>query len=123
MVLCEDWGIDVDRPNRVSLYGLISSISSLDPSPYPLLYQELCVFLALTEGRGTGHIQIRCVFEETGQKIFETPRRRIKLGEDPLEVMGLPVRIRDCLFPQTGIHSIQFWYNGHRVSECPLRLR
>jgi hypothetical protein len=123
MILCEDWAIDPSNPRRLNIYGLISNIRSLDEPPYPLLYPELCVFLALTEARGVGSGQIICVFEETGQRIFGTPFRHINFGNDPLEVIGLPFRIRDCRFPYAGMYSIQFWYNGIKVDERPLRLR
>jgi hypothetical protein len=123
MILCEDWGTDPQNPRRVSIHGLLSNIRSLDQPPYPLLYQELCVFLALTEGRGTGTAQIICVFEDTGQKIFETPQRQVAFGADPLEVVGLPFRIRDCRFPYPGMYSIQFWYNDEKMEERPLLLR
>ncbi len=123
MILCEDWETDLEDPRRVSIHGLVSHIRSLDQPPYPLLYRELCVFLVLTEGRGIGSAQIICVLEETNKKIFETPRRKIEFGSDPLEVVGLPFRIRDCRFPQVGMYSMQFWYNGFKLMECPLLLR
>jgi hypothetical protein len=123
MILCEDWGVDLANPRRVNIYGLLSNIHSVDQPSYPLLYRELCVFLALTEGRGAADGQIVCVFEETGQKVFETPNRQIAFGADPLEVVGVPFRIRDCPFPRAGVYLVQFWYDGEKVEERPLRLR
>lgn len=116
-------GADPTNPRRVNISGLLSNIRSLDQPPYPLLYREMCVFLALTEGRGSGTGQIVCVLEETGQKIFETPKRQISFGSDPLEVVGVPFRIRDCRFPQARLYLVQFWYNDEKVDERPLRLR
>jgi len=52
MLLCDDWKLDPANNRRVIIIGLISNIHALDQPPYPLLYRELCVFLALTEGRG-----------------------------------------------------------------------
>jgi hypothetical protein len=95
----------------------------VDQSPFPLLYREFCVFLVLTEGRGQARGKMVCVFEENGQRIFETPERAITFGADPLEVTGVPFRIRDSLFPQPGLYLIQFWYNGDKLDERPLRLR
>ena len=123
MILCEDWAVDPDKPARVNIFGLLSNIRSVEEPPYPLLYRELCVFLALTECRGEGEARIACVFEENGQTIFTTPKRRIRFGEDPLEIIGVPFRIRDCPFPRPGLYSIEFWYNDERVEEKPLRLR
>lgn len=123
MLLCEDWHVNPQNERRVTIVGLISNIHALDVPPYPLRYRELCVFLALTEGRGQGEGQIQCVFEETGQRVFQTPRRPISFGDDPLEVVGIPFRIRDCRFPFPGMYSVQFWYNGVMIEECSLRMR
>jgi hypothetical protein len=123
MILCDDWGTDPNNPRRVNILGLLSNIQAIDQPPYPLLYPEFCVFLALTEGRGTGTAQIVCVMEETGRQVFETPQRSIAFGPDPLEVVGVAFRIRDAYFPKAGLYLIQFWYNGQKVDERPLRLR
>jgi hypothetical protein len=123
MLLCDDWRLEQGTPRRVSIIGLISNIRAVNDSPYPLLLNEMCVFLALTEGRGQGQGKIVCFFEETGQKIFETRERSIDFGPDPLDVLGAPFRIRDCNFPYPGIFSIQFWYDGEKAEERTLRMR
>ena len=123
MILCDDWGIDPDNPHRVNIFGLLSHIRSIDQPPYPLWYREFCVFLALTEGRGSADGQIVCVFEETSERIFETPRRQIAFGPDPLEIVGVPFRILDCRFPRAGLYLVQFWYNDEKLVERPLCLR
>jgi hypothetical protein len=88
MILCEDWGVDPNNARRVMILGLISNIQAIDDPPYPLLYQEMCVFLALTDGYGQGEGKIICVHEGSGQKAFETRSRPIIFGPDPLEVVG-----------------------------------
>jgi hypothetical protein len=123
MLLGDDWKLDIAANRRVTIIGLLSNIHALDQPPYPLLYRELCVFLVLTEGRGQGDGHIVCVFEESGQTIFETAKRPIALGDDPLEIVGVPFRIRDCRFPVPGLYSVQFWSDGKKVEERPLRLR
>ena len=77
MLLCDDWQVDPANQSRVHIIGLMSFIRATDDPSYPLLYRELCVFLALTEGRGLGEGFITCVYEETGETVFETPRRSI----------------------------------------------
>jgi hypothetical protein len=123
MLLCDDWQLDPQNARRVTIVGLLSNVHAVDVPPYPLFYREFCVFLALTEGRGRGEGHIVCVFEETGQPVFETRRRPIPFGPDPLDVLGVPFRIRDCTFPQAGLYSVQFWYDGVLVEERPLRMR
>lgn len=54
MLLCDDWQVDPANQSRVHIIGLVSFIRATDELPYPLRYRELCVFLALTEGRGKG---------------------------------------------------------------------
>jgi hypothetical protein len=123
MLLCEDWKVDPANTRRLTIIGLITNIHAVDQPPYPILYREMCVFLALTEGRGQGEGQIVCVFEETGQRVFETVRRTIAFGMDPLEVVGVPFRIRDCRFPFAGLYSVQFWYDEVKLDERLLRMR
>ena len=123
MLLCDDWRLDPQNNRRITIIGLISNIHSLEDPAYPLFYREMCVFLVLTEGRGQGEGKITCHLEETGKKIFETGGRTISFGPDPLEVVGVPFRIRNISFPQAGRYTVQFWYEGELVEERPLRLR
>lgn len=122
MLLCDDWTLDTENDRRITVIGLITNINSLEDPPYPLLYREFCVLLVLTEGRGEGEARIVCLLEETGEKVFETSGR-LTFGVDPLEVIGVPFRIRDILFPRPGLYSVQFWYEGELVEERPMRLR
>jgi hypothetical protein len=123
MILCDDWHLDGPTGRRVTIVGLLWSIHSVDDPPFPLCYREVCVFLALMESRGQGEGQVICIFEDTGEKVFETSKFLIRFPQDPLEVVGLPVRIRDCIFPRPGRYSVQFWYDGVLIEERPLRLR
>jgi hypothetical protein len=123
MILCDDWKCEPENNNRVTIVGLLSYFRSTGSPPYPLRLRELCVFLVLTEGRGQGEGKIVCVFEDTGQKVFETPARIISFGSNPLEILGAPFRIRDCPFSQPDLYSVQFWYDGLMVDERPLLMR
>jgi hypothetical protein len=123
MIPCEDWHVSEDNSRRITVIGLLSNIDSIDDPPYPLLFPELCVFLALTEGRGNGQGWIKCVYEETGQAVFATPMRRIDFGSDPLDIISVVFRIRDCPFPISGLYIVQFWYEGELIDERPIRLR
>ena len=123
MLLCEDWRLEPENSRRITIVGLLSNIDSIEDPPYPLLYPEICIFLALTEGRGQGQGKMVCVFEESGQRVFETRPQPIAFPSDPLEVMALAFRIRDCSFPRAGLYSFQFWYEGDLVEERPLKMR
>lgn len=123
VLLCDDWRLNGPNNRRVTVVGLIWNVHSVGDPPYPLFYREFCVFLALTEGRGRGEGHIACVSADTAEGIFETRQRPIQFGPDPLEVTGVPFRVRDCSFPRPGRYSIQFWYDGVMAAERPLRMR
>ncbi len=67
--------------------------------PYPLLHRELCVFLQMTECRGAADGYVELQQADSGEVIFRTQTRTMPLGNDPLNVVGVTFRIRDCLFP------------------------
>lgn len=123
MILCEDWSAESERPLRANIFGLLSSITSLDDAGYPFYYPEICVFLALTEVRGPAAMRIDCFSEDARRPVFGTPTRTWTFANDPLEIVGIVFRIRDCVFPQEGIYSFRFWYNDSMIQERPLRLR
>jgi len=123
MLLCEDWKLEGDNSRKITIVGLLWNIHSVAQPAFPLLYRELCVFLALTEGRGQGEAHISCVHDETGDVVIETRRRPVAFGTDPLEVVGVPFRIRNGVFRHPGRYSVQFWYDGVMIEDRPLKLR
>lgn len=123
LIACEDVEIDPLNSKRVSLVGLLSAIRSLDQVPYPLLYRELCVFLQLTECRGTSAIRLNVQHADSGLVIFRTKTRTLDWGNDPLEVLGVTFRLRDILFPQAGLYWLQQWYNDSMIAQQSLLLR
>jgi hypothetical protein len=123
LILCEDVQKDPDNPRRVTLVGLISAIRAVQEPPFPLLYRELCVFLQLTECRGPAEGRIEIHHADSGQVVFCTRTRTVPFGNDPLEVVGLTFRLRNCLFHVPGLYWVQFWCNDNSIAQQPLLLR
>ncbi len=123
LIVCEDVQTDPDNPLRVTLVGLISAIRSLEEPPFPILYPELCVFLQMTECRGAAEGRVEVQHTDSGQVLFRTRTRTIPFSIDPLEVVGVTFRIRNCLFPEPGLYGIHFWYNEEMIAHQPLLLR
>jgi hypothetical protein len=123
LILCEDVQTESHDPHRITLIGLISAIHSLDQPPFPLLYRELCVFLQLTECRGSAECRIEIQHANSGRVMFRTRSRTIPFGNDPLEVVGVTFRIRNCLFMVAGLYWVQFWYNDQVIAQQPILLR
>jgi hypothetical protein len=88
-----------------------------------LLYREICVFLQLTECRGPADGRIEIHHADSGKVVFRTRTRTIPFGNDPLEVVAVTFRVRNCLFPEPGLYAVQFWYNEQMFAQQPLLLR
>ena len=123
MILCDNWSPDSEHMERVNIWGLLSSLDSLGDPPFPYRHPEFCVYLALTELRGSANAQIVCVFEETQQRTFATSVRPIAPADNPLDVVGIAFRIRGGLFPRSGIYSIQLWWDGELLDQRTISLR
>jgi len=103
LIICEDVQTDPAIPRRVTLVGLISAICAVEEPPFPLLYRELCVFLQLTECRGSAEGRVEIRHADSDQVVFRTRTRTVPFPNDPLEVVGATFRIRNCLFQQAGL--------------------
>jgi hypothetical protein len=107
----------------VTLVNIVHAIHAVEQPPFPLRHPEFCVFAQLTACRGAGQVRIEIVQADPGRVVFRTLTRSVAFGNDPLEVVGLSFRIRDCPFPEAGLNWIQFWYNDHMIAQEPLLLR
>jgi len=123
VILCEDVVADALNPRRVSVIGILSAISSEDDPAYPVLYEELCIFLQLTGCRGPGDIRIDVQFADTGDVAFQNRTRTLQLPVDPLEIAVFVFRIRNCLFLQPGLYWVRVWYNNQQLAQQPLVLK
>jgi hypothetical protein len=122
LIPCENVQTDPDNPRRVTLVGLLSTIRARELPPYPLRFGELCIFLWLTECRGPAEGRAEIQHADSGQVVFRTRTRTISLPNDPLEVVGVTFRIRNCVFAEPGLHWVQFWYNDQMIAQQPLLL-
>ena len=123
LILCEDVHTDPEFPRKVTIVGLLSSIHSMEEPPYPLLYEELCVFVQLAECRGPGDFRVEVRHADSDQVVFRTRSRTVQLPNDPLEVKAILFRLRSCLFMGPGLYWVQLWYNDAMLEQKPLVLR
>ncbi len=123
LILCENVEIDNDHPRRISLVGLINTIHSMEEPAFPLLHQEFCVFLQFSGCRGPAEGRVEIQHADSGQIAFRTRTRTIPFDNDPLLVMGVNFRIRNCLFTESGLYWVQFWYNDEMIAQQALLLR
>jgi hypothetical protein len=121
LLVCEDIVLDPANSRKVTLVGLTHAIRALEG--FPLCQAELCVLVQLADARGTGHMRIEITEADTGRVVFRTRTRNTSFGNDPLEVVGVRFRIRNCTFPAAGLYWVQFWYNDELLEQQPLVLR
>jgi hypothetical protein len=123
LILCEDVQTDATNSPRVTLVGLISALRSIEQPPFPLLFPEICVFLQMTECRGSAEGRIEIHYADSNAVVFRTRTRTIQFSSDPLEVVGATFRIRNCFFQAPGLYWVQFWYNELMIAQQPLVLK
>jgi hypothetical protein len=123
MLLCDEVGHDPDNPLKINVFGLVSTIRSLAEPPFPLCHPQLCAYLQLTGGRGTGQGQIATIHADTDQMAFTSATSALTFGSDPLAVLGVVFRMRDCPFPESGLYWVRFRYNEKVLAQQPLVVR
>jgi hypothetical protein len=121
LIVCEDIVLAPANPRKVTLIGLTNTIRA--SKGFPVRQSELCVFGELTDSRGTGRVRIEIVQADTDRVVFRTRTRSVSFGNDPLDVIGVRFRIRNCLFPAAGLYWVQFWYNDELIEQQPIVLR
>lgn len=123
MLICEDVRTHPDSPKKVNVFGLLSTIRAAEYETYPLCLPNLCIYLQITGGRGSGAGQIVAVQADSEQFVFASLAHPLVLGNNPLAVRGLVFRIQDCIFPQPGLYWIQFRFDDRTIAEQPLVLK
>ena len=123
LIVCDDVVADPLNPRKINLLGLISTIWSQEFPPFPVIQREFCVFVQLTECRGRGLARVEVTHADSGNAVTRTSARSITFGNDPLAVVGIVFRIRECLFSSAGLYVVRFWYNDVVLAEQPILLR
>jgi hypothetical protein len=123
MLICDDARESPSDPRTINIYGLISQVRpTTNPPVYPLTV-SFGVYLALTDGRGTGQGQIIVLNSDSGRIVYTGQSHQISFGSDPLMVHGVLFRISSCSFPESGLYWVEFRYNSQMIAREPLLVR
>jgi len=123
MLLCDDVRPDSNNAENVNIQGHVTRIRSRDQPPFPLRHPSLCVYVVLSGGRGEGEFQIAVREADTDQVVFTSPGYRVAFPTDPLAVVGLIFRVRDCPFPRPGLYVVHLEFNVRSLAQEPLVVR
>jgi hypothetical protein len=120
MILCDNVRRNPNNPNKIDILGLISTVRPAAGSTYPLPLSNLCVYLNLTGGRGTGAGQINVRHADSDIILLSSAPLTLIFPADPLALAGLIFRVRNCVLPQAGLYWIEFCYNQKVLAQQPI---
>jgi len=123
MILCDDVRQDPANPLRINILGLMSTIAAPEGGAFPLRHPEFSVYIQTTSGRGHGTWQVLIEDADSEELIFEGDSHPFSFGTNPLELMALRFRIRNCLFPHAGLYWVHLRWEGKTLANQPLLLR
>jgi hypothetical protein len=122
-LVCDDIIYMEGRRKQVSLINLISYFTAERSGAYPWNAPEFCVFAQATACRVEGRIWVDIIEADTSAVVHCMPTRVLPAKPDPLAIVGVRWRIRDCTFPKPGLYWVRLWYNNHCLAEHSLVLR
>ena len=120
---CSDILYSHEFPRRATLLYVLSSIEPTDLLPYPYHCRQLCLFAQLSNGRGSGEIQVVIRRADDDIIVHKSPVWPIAFSADPLEVVGVPIRIHDVLFPEPGMYLIELMYENQVLKDLTIICR
>ena len=121
MVVCDDVG-NGETGRRLNILGIIHRIIPTPGEVYPLMHPQLCVYVVLSGGVGTGRIQIVVSEADTERAIFGTHVHDLTYPTDRHQIAVLVLRLEDCIFPEPGLYWIEFHSDGDIIRREPVTL-
>jgi hypothetical protein len=123
MLLCDDARPSDGDRRKVNVYGLLNAIATAGSEAVFPVHHSFAVYLALTEGRGSGEGRIVVVQAESDEPMYVGQSLPLRFSADPLKVLGVIVRITSCSFPHPGLYWVEFWYNDQVIAREPLEVK
>ncbi len=103
MIIC-DQIISEEGTHKKSIIGCFNNITAFS---FPCVHPTFFIFVALTNGRGTFKVKLKCVNEDEDSTIFEAGGD-MNFG-DPMQTIELGFRLVYLSFPKPGKYAIQLW--------------
>jgi len=117
MIVCDQ--IITDRlTGKQSIIGMFSKIHARG---FPAAHPQLCVFVALTEGRGESELRIRIVDANDARPPIVEGRGKVRF-HDPRAIANLALQFHGLTFPQPGEYRVQLYSGGELLREARLEL-
>ena len=111
IVVC-DQIITEAQTNKKSLIGTFNTIGA---EAFPMRYLRLCVYAALTNGRGTIPAELRCVCTEDSKTVFAC-QGSVQF-RDPNQVVEIHFVLNGVPFAKPGVYAFELFCEGEPVLE------
>jgi hypothetical protein len=111
IVIC-DQIIEDKLTNKKSLIGIFNQIGA---QTFPCRHPQVCVFVAITDGRGQSAARLRIVHDESNHVVAEV-NGTIQFP-DVHTVVELRFDLVGLTFPEPGIYAIEFYCDDSLVLE------
>jgi len=117
LIVCDQ--IITDRvTGKVSLIGMFAAVHS---PRFPVTHPQICVYVALTEGRGKTPITIRIVDANEARKAIVEGKGVVEF-KDPRMIANLALQFHGLRFPEPGQYRVQIWSGSSLLREARLHL-
>lgn len=117
-IILSDSVIRESGTNKLSLIGTFNGIFS---NNFPCTHPSLCVYIAITEGRGRVQCKLRMISLEDNSIIFDLPGQ-IDFG-GPTSVGELVFQLQQIRFPNPGVYAIEFWTGTELLASRKLNVQ
>ncbi|MGD0092910.1 MAG: hypothetical protein ABSE73_23610 [Planctomycetota bacterium] len=114
LVVC-DSVIREQGSNKLSLIGTFNGIFS---TAFPIVHHSLCVYIAITEGRGRAQCKLRMTYLESNSVLVELPGQ-IDFG-GPTNVGEMVFQFNSVRFEHPGAYAFEFWVNNELLGSRKL---
>lgn len=111
LVIC-DQIIEDKLTGKKSLIGIFNQIAT---QSFPCRHPQVCVFIAITEGRGQCAARLRIVHDESNHVVAEV-NGNIQFP-DVHTVVELNFNLVGLVFPEPGVYAIEFYCDDALVLE------
>lgn len=117
IIICDD----IIRDEGTRKITLVNCFNRVDSSAYPCTHPRLCVYVAVTNGRGDDAGVLKFINDEE-QKEIVSVERMLKF-EDPRTVAELVYTLRNIPLSCPGDYSFEFWCGEELVGRRSFQAR
>jgi hypothetical protein len=120
-IACEE--VRESASGRYSLIEVVHAIRAA--ANYPRIHPQITLFVMLTDADGMHDFWVEWVLFDRGQQrsLWTTKPVNLELGQDPTQVHGWCVRLKNIWLPQPGDYEFVLWCDGEIVAREPIRAR